>query len=240
MASSTTTSESTTRSTESRSEGLPPGRSRGRACRLRRCFVSAPTSSRLRPHARPLHRARAWLTARRPVPRPPRPGPCTRSRVGAHIRDAWACARAGKSQSAPSSRLPARRSSRRHRRTRVPAAARTRARLHPRKRRQTVDAPMPRRLARKCLQQRGRWSPCARIGRHGMVAAWWKAATTAHGPSATIVQNTSARAPRRWRPRSVHAGPVGTPRPPFPPPRPSPLDPPTWAPPWRSLAARAR
>jgi hypothetical protein len=93
------------------------------------------------------------------------------------------------------------------------------------------DAPMPRRLARKCLQGRKRRSPCARIGRPGMVAAFGKAVTTAHGPSATIVQNARVRAARRRRQLSVDPGPVGTPRPPFPPPRPSPLDPPTWAPP---------
>ena len=43
------------------------------------------------------------------------------------------------------------------------------------------DAPMPRRLARKCLWPHDRCSPCARIGRHGMVAAFGKAATATHG-----------------------------------------------------------
>jgi hypothetical protein len=55
----------------------------------------------------------------------------------------------------------------------------------------TADAPMPRRLARKRLQGRKRRSPCARIGRHGMVAASGKAATTAHALSATIVHKAT-------------------------------------------------
>ena len=107
------------------------------------------------------------------------------------------------------------------------------------------DAPMPRRLARKCFQQRGRRSPCARIGRHGMVAAFGKAATATHGRQpgdraervpARGLAPASCLYPRRAR-RHTRASTL---RPPFPPPRPSPLDPPTWAPPWRSLAARAR
>ena len=75
------------------------------------------------------------------------------------------------------------------RRARVPPAGRTRVLLHPGKRHHSIDAPMPRRLARKCLQGRKRRSPCARIGRHGMVAAFGKAATAALAPSATIMQN---------------------------------------------------
>ena len=64
----------------------------------------------------------------------------------------WASrARSGrKAQSAPSCRRSAPRSSPEPRRARVPPAGRTRARLHRRKRRHTEDAPMPRRLARKC------------------------------------------------------------------------------------------
>jgi hypothetical protein len=107
----------------------------------------------LRPHGRPLHLLGAGLAAPRSVPRSPRPGPCTCARTRI-VRDRRSPrARSGrKAQSAPSSRRPARRSSPRHRRARVPPAGRTRARLHPGKRRHTVDAPMPRRLARKCLQ----------------------------------------------------------------------------------------
>jgi hypothetical protein len=117
-----------------------------------------------------------------------------RSRAAARMSETTPRARSGsRTWSAPSSRCPERRSSSRHRRTRVPAAARTRARLHRRKRRHTADAPMPRRLARKCLQGRKRRSPCARIGRHGMVAASGKAATATHRPSAAISQKPTAR-----------------------------------------------
>ena len=84
------------------------------------------------------------------VPRSPRPGPCTRSRAAAHMSAGQSRARAGKARSAPSCRRPAPRSSPEPRRARTPPTGRTRARLHPRKRRHTGDAPMPRRLARKC------------------------------------------------------------------------------------------
>ena len=211
------------------------------------CFVRNPDQAPVtRPRGRPCRRATSgWvrafpqvatarapapsplcgLAARRPVPRSPRPRPCTRSRVVAHMSDGQRRARAGKAQSAPPCRRPARRFSPWHRRARVPPAGRTRARLHPGRGHHAVDAPMPRRLARKCLQGRKRRSPCARIGRHGMVAASGKAATTAHDPSATIVHKPTARASvqdsalgrRRARRHALAAFPPAASFPPGPP-----------------------
>jgi hypothetical protein len=136
---------------------------RGRPCRLRRCFSLAPPSPRLRPHGRPLHRARSWLTARRPVPRSPRPGPCSslargyvQKRRSPRARSAQGPGRS--TSSAPSATIFSRapcpapctlRQGQRgeHCPARAPGARRVT--LHPGKRRHTVDAPMPRRLARK-------------------------------------------------------------------------------------------
>jgi hypothetical protein len=60
---------------------------------------------------RPLHCARAWLTARRSVPRSPRPGTCTAlARGHKHARGLGACSLGRKSQSAPPCKCPAPRS----------------------------------------------------------------------------------------------------------------------------------
>jgi hypothetical protein len=164
---------------------------RGRPCRLRRCFTSAPGPSRLRPHGRPLHPLGARLAAPRSVLRSPRPGPCTRSHVGcAYARCPSLCSRwqgPGRSTiKAPSATIF----------SSAPAGGgRPRPAPPPHdsigESGHTADAPMPRRLARKRLQGRKRRSPCARIGRHGMVAASGKAATTAHALSATIVHKAT-------------------------------------------------
>ena len=69
------------------------------------------------------------------MPRSPRPRSCTCARAAARMSETTPRARSGsRTQSAPLSRRPARRSSPRHRRARVPPTGRTRARLHPRKR----------------------------------------------------------------------------------------------------------
>ena len=193
----------------------------------------------------PLHPGGAWQTARRPVARSPRPGPCTCART--HIvRDRRSPpARSGrKARSAPSCRRPARRSSRRHRRAHVPPAGRTRARLHRRKRRHTVDAPMPRRLARKCH----RGESGGQLVLASDASAWslhsGKRRRQLTGASATIVHKAAARAWRRHR-RSIDAGPLTHTRastlwPPFPPPRPSPLDTPPLAPPFFKESPKGR
>ena len=154
-------------------------RPRGRPCRLRRCFTSAPTPSQLRPHGRPLHRsgasnsaaicaevtaswalhalARGCAHERRPEPRSRWQGP-VRSIV-----------------QAPSAAIFAR----------APSRARAPCRAHARTtacgkaaahgRRSHAAAPRS-----QVPSGRKRRSTCARIGRHGMVAASGKAATTAH------------------------------------------------------------
>jgi len=154
-----------------------------------------------------------------------------RSHATARMSKTASCARSGrKSRSAPPSRRPARRFLLRHHRACVPPAGRTRARLHPRKRQR-----------RKTLPCRGASLASAFRGESGgqLVLASAAAAWSLHPgkrrrqltvASATIVLNASPRAPRRRHRAAIEAGPVGTPRPPFPPPRPSPLDPPTWAP----------
>ncbi len=154
------------------------------------------------------------------------------------------CARAGKAQSASSCRRTAPGSSPEPRRARVPPAGRTRARLHPRKRRHTEDAPMPRRLARKCH----RGDSSGQLVLASDASAWslhrGKRRRQLSLASATIVHKAAARAWRRHR-SSIGAGPpehtrASTLWPPFPPPRPSPLDTPPLAPPFFKESPKGR
>lgn len=152
----------------------------GRPCRrstfrLVRGFLHAATARAAR--SIPVVRA----IAPRSVSRSPRPGPRTRSRVGSRMSEA-SPARAGKAQSAPPCRRPARRSS-----CSAPSGAHARCRAHARptacgKAAPHEDAPMPRRLARKChrghsggqLVVSAARTPSSRGRRHGSQWRAWQ------------------------------------------------------------------